>query len=108
VQTEGYGQQWRRWPERDVEGVVGGGASQKVGGAYQKSGRSLSKKWAWSPEKGARLTEKWACPGVCGRGQREGRGLGPWPLPSLRLSPGGDYAKDTPIFDKKGLCFALR
>jgi len=91
--TEGYGRQWRRWPEMTVEGIFGGGASQKVGGAYKKVCVVSRKVVVFG--------------GFVGLAKGRGRGLGPLPLPPLRPSPGGDYAKDTPIFDKKVLSFAL-
>jgi len=62
-----------------------------------------SRKWAGPLEKVAWPTEKWACSeGLWPKGGAGLRAAAP-PAPT----PGGDYAKDTPTFDKKGLSFAL-
>jgi len=74
-------------------------------------------KRAEPPRKREGFPKKWAYPSEK-RGQpKSGRGLWAWPKeggglraadpPPPRPSPGGDYAKDTPTFDKQGPYFTL-
>jgi len=82
----------------------GGGDSRGL----PEKGRGLPKKVGGTSQKASVANRKMGVSrGFVGVIKKRRRDLGSLPLPPLRPLLGGDYAKDTPTFDKKGPSFAL-